>query len=260
MFDQLIESSQGRRRKTRWRYFSVTATVWIAVLALVVVGGVWSYDAHLSDTARVLSGITLSPQPPPLRGTPPRREQRRESNEQASRQQNEMIAQVRSPDRVSNTSRAALPPSFNSVIDPGANGPHGSGGGSDHGVIGGLGDVTERSRPEPPQPERKEPPPQPQPQPRIQIVRSGGVIQGTAIRRVNPVYPPLARAARVSGVVVVEVVVDQAGNVTSARALSGHALLREAAVAAATQWKWNPTLLTGVPVQVVGTITFNFTL
>jgi TonB family protein len=61
-------------------------------------------------------------------------------------------------------------------------------------------------------------------------------------------------------VVVVEVVVDRTGMVSSARALSGHALLREAAVAAALQWQWKPTLLSGVPVQVVGTITFNFTL
>jgi protein TonB len=257
MFDQLVVSSSAKRRKTRLRYFSVTAAVWIAALALVVVGGVWSYDARLSDTEKFIS---LAPPPPPLRGTPPRHEQKRESIQQASRQQNEMVAQVRSPDHVSDTSRAALPPILETVIDPGANGPPGPGRGSEHGVIGGFSDVPERSRqPEPPQPERKEPPP-PQTQPRIQVVRSGGVIQGTAIRRVNPVYPPLARAARVSGVVVVEVVVDQAGTVTSARALSGHALLREAAVAAAMQWKWNPTLLSGVPVQVVGTITFNFTL
>ena len=162
MFDQLIESSQGRRRKTRLRYFSVTATVWIAVLALVVVGGVWSYDARLSDTAKVISLGT--PQLPPPRGTP-QAPQKRESNQQASRQQNEMIAQVRSPDRVSDTSQAALPPRFDSVIDPGPNVPGGPGvgGGSDHGVVG-VSDVTERSRPEPPQPERKEQPPQPQPQ------------------------------------------------------------------------------------------------
>jgi protein TonB len=259
MFDQLVVSSSAKRRKTRLRYFSVTAAVWIAALALVVVGGVWSYDARLSDTEKFIS---LAPPPPPLRGTPPRHEQKRESIQQASRQQNEMVAQVKSPDHVSDTSRVTLPPIVGTVIDPGANGPTGPGVGSDHGVVGGLGEVPERSRqPEPPQPEKKkEEPAQPQPQPRTQVVRSGGVLQGTAIRRVNPVYPPLARCARVSGVVVVEVVVDQTGNVTSARALSGHALLREAAVASATQWKWNPTLLSRVPVQVVGTITFNFTL
>ena len=261
MFEQLVESSPAKRRKSRLRYFGVTAAIWIAALALVVVGGVWSYDARLSDWEKSIS--LAPPQLPPSRGTPPRPEQKREPIQQASRQQNQLVAQVRPPDHVSDLSRTVLPPIVDTVIDPGASGPPTGpgGGGSSPGVVGGLSDVPERSRPEPPQPEKKkEEPPQPQPQPRTQVVRSGGVLQGTATRRVNPVYPPLARAARVSGAVVVEVVVDQAGNVTSARALSGHALLREAATAAAMQWRWNSTLLSGVPVQVVGTITFNFTL
>jgi protein TonB len=127
--------------------------------------------------------------------------------------------------------------------------------------VGGIEVAEHGKHVDPPKPEEPTPVPvQAQPQPRTRINLSGGVLQGTATRRVNPVYPPLARAARVSGAVVVEVVVDRTGNVTSARALSGHPLLRESAAAAAMQWKWNPTLLSGVPVQVVGTITFNFTL
>jgi protein TonB len=260
MFDQLVESSPAKRGKSRFRYFGVTATVWIAVLALVVVGGVWSYDARLSDAAEFIS--LGPPQIPLTRGTP-QPPQKRELNQQAQRQPSELVAQAKLPDRVS-VPRTALPPIVEFVGDPGATMPGGPGSGgpagSERGVEGGL-EIPDRGRHvEPPQPEKKEPQPQTQTQPVIQVVRSGGVIQGTATRRVNPVYPPLARAARVSGVVVVEVVVDRTGAVTSARALQGHPLLREAAVAAATQWKWNPTLLTGVPVQVVGTITFNFTL
>jgi protein TonB len=60
--------------------------------------------------------------------------------------------------------------------------------------------------------------------------------------------------------VVVEVTVDEQGNVMSARAISGHPLLKEAAVAAARGWRFTPTLLTGTPVKVIGTITFNFNL
>jgi TonB family protein len=62
----------------------------------------------------------------------------------------------------------------------------------------------------------------------------------------------------VTGSVVVEVVVDEKGIVLSARAISGHVLLRAAAESAARGWRWNPTILNDVPVQVVGTITFNF--
>jgi len=92
------------------------------------------------------------------------------------------------------------------------------------------------------------------------IRKSGGVLQGEATRRTPPTYPPLAKAARVSGAVVVEVTVDEDGSVISARPISGHPLLKEAAVSAARSWRFTPTKLSGVPVKVIGTITFNFTL
>lgn len=104
------------------------------------------------------------------------------------------------------------------------------------------------------EPQREEPQP-----PKI-IRKSGGVFQGSATRRVEPTYPPLAKAARVSGSVVVEVTVDEEGNVISARALSGHPLLKDAAVGAARGWRFKPTLLQGEPVKVIGTITFNFNM
>lgn len=107
----------------------------------------------------------------------------------------------------------------------------------------------------------QQPPPPPPPQseelPKI-IRKSGGVLQGSATRRIEPAYPPLAKAARVSGAVVVEVTVDEEGNVMSVRAISGHPLLKDAAVDAARGWTFSRTLLQGVPVKVIGTITFNF--
>ena len=92
------------------------------------------------------------------------------------------------------------------------------------------------------------------------IRKSGGVFQGSATTRVEPVFPPLAKAARISGSVVVEVTADEDGNVISVRSISGHPLLKDAAVAAAKEWKFSPTMLSGVPVKVIGTITFNFNL
>lgn len=88
----------------------------------------------------------------------------------------------------------------------------------------------------------------------------GGVLNGRADKRVQPVYPAVARAAGASGTVVVEVTLDEAGNVASARAVSGHPLLQQAAVDAARQWTFAPTMLSGKPVRVAGTITFNFML
>lgn len=92
------------------------------------------------------------------------------------------------------------------------------------------------------------------------VRKSGGVLQGSAISKPAPAYPPLAKAARVSGSVVVEVTIGEDGRVISARAVSGHPLLKAAAEGAARGWRWTPTQLSGQAVKVIGTITFNFTL
>ena len=88
---------------------------------------------------------------------------------------------------------------------------------------------------------------------------SGGVLNGKAINLPKPPYPPVARAAKAAGTVVVQVTVDENGNVTAARAVSGHPLLQAAATAAARQAKFNPTKLSGQPVKVTGVITYQFT-
>jgi TonB family C-terminal domain len=101
---------------------------------------------------------------------------------------------------------------------------------------------------------------QDKPEPPKIIRKSGGVLQDSATKRVEPAYPPLAKTARISGVVVVEVTVDEEGKVISAHAVSGHPLLKDATVNAARAWMFTPTTLQGTPVKVIGTITFNFSL
>lgn len=91
-------------------------------------------------------------------------------------------------------------------------------------------------------------------------VVTGGVLQGSAIRRVPPSYPGVAKKNSIGGSVVVEITVDEEGSVTQTRPLSGPPVLRDAAEAAAREWKFRPTLLSGVPVKVIGTLTFNFNL
>lgn len=87
---------------------------------------------------------------------------------------------------------------------------------------------------------------------------SGGVLNGKAISLPKPPYPPAARAVNASGAVSVQVTVDLDGKVIEASAVSGHALLRAAAVAAARQARFAPTLLSGKPVKVSGILTYNF--
>jgi TonB family protein len=93
-----------------------------------------------------------------------------------------------------------------------------------------------------------------------QMKVSSGVLQGSATRKVAPAYPPIAKAARAQGAVEVNVTIDENGNVTAAEAVSGHPLLRDAAIEAAKQWQFNPTSLGGEAVKVQGLLTFNFTL
>jgi TonB family protein len=87
---------------------------------------------------------------------------------------------------------------------------------------------------------------------------SGGVLNGKAISLPKPAYPAIAKQAHASGTVVVQVVVDEQGNVVSARAVSGHPLLRGVSAAAAREAKFAPTKLAGKPVRVSGVITYNF--
>ncbi len=107
------------------------------------------------------------------------------------------------------------------------------------------------------------PPPTPLPPP-TSLVRpkplmmGGDVLKGMVMRRVEPQYPTLARLARVSGQVVLQVHIDEEGNVDSVDVVSGNQLLIDAAVMAVRQWKYSPTLLNGEPVPVVGTITVVF--
>ncbi|MBD0373283.1 MAG: TonB family protein [Pyrinomonadaceae bacterium] len=87
---------------------------------------------------------------------------------------------------------------------------------------------------------------------------SGGMLNDKAVSLPRPAYPPAAKAAGASGTVIVQVIVDETGKVTSATAVSGHPLLRQAAVQAAYQARFKPTMLSGKPVKVSGTISYNF--
>ena len=87
---------------------------------------------------------------------------------------------------------------------------------------------------------------------------SAGVLNGKAISLPKPDYPSDAKAAGAEGVVVIQVTIDEQGNVTEARAISGPKQLQDVSVNAALQAKFSPTLLSGEPVRVTGVIVYNF--
>jgi periplasmic protein TonB len=90
--------------------------------------------------------------------------------------------------------------------------------------------------------------------------RTSLMLQGSLIRRVDPVYPPLARNARVQGSVVLFATISTAGTIENLRVLSGHPLLVGAAIDAVKQWRYRPYILNGEPIEVETEITVNFVL
>lgn len=92
-------------------------------------------------------------------------------------------------------------------------------------------------------------------------LRVGGDIrEPKKIRDVKPMYPAEAQAARVSGIVIIEVLIDRDGTIASTRVLRSVPMLDEAATDAVKQWVFTPTLLNGAAVPVLMTVTVNFTL
>ena len=104
------------------------------------------------------------------------------------------------------------------------------------------------------------PSPSPVPAPPTRIRLGGNVERSKLISGPRPVYPPLARQARISGTVLLDAVISREGAILNLRAVSGHPLLIPAAVAAVRQWVFRPTLLNGDPVEVATEIEVNFTL
>lgn len=94
----------------------------------------------------------------------------------------------------------------------------------------------------------------------LPLVASQGVSGGSLERKVLPIYPPEARSARLQGTVVLQVEIDEVGEVQNLRTVSGDAVLARAAIDAVRQWRYQPYLLNGQPIKMPIQITVKFTL
>jgi protein TonB len=156
-----------------------------------------------------------------------------------------LAAPIEAPASVSPEATPAVADSLGGVVG-------GVEGGVPGGVVGGVVGVL----PAPP------PPPPPPPPTSRTPVRIGGQITAPAlVHRVEPTYPGIAVAAKLSGMVILEAVVDTEGCVESVKVLRPvNAVLDRAAVEALTQWQYSPLVLNGVPTSFVLTVTFNFSV
>ncbi len=145
------------------------------------------------------------------------------------------------------------PPSASAGVVGGV--PGGVPGGTAGGVIGGIIGAVPSAAPPPP------PPPQEAKRPVVQRIRVGGQVQqANLIRQPKPIYPPLAKQARIQGVVRFNAIIGKDGTIQNLQLMSGHPLLVPAAEEAVKQWLYKPTLLNGEPVEVATVIDVNFTL
>jgi periplasmic protein TonB len=258
MFDNLVESSSHKNDLTRkGSFIGITALIYGVLLVTFFVAGIYWYDARLGAMELELTTL-VAPVPVPQQAKEPEKqaEAKPQKVEQNVDIRKELVASVdesRLPPKEISAKASDVPPVRRGVTtvigssDSNAAAPMPAGPGS--GTVGTAPARVDVA--EPPPPEAPKPTP-----PRAPI--SGGVLNGKAISLPKPAYPPIARAAHASGTVVVQVLIDENGNVVSAKPVSGHPLLQGAAVGAARQAKFSPTKLSGQPVKVTGVIQYNF--
>ena len=246
--DSLLEASSGQRKRRTW------ATIFSIILQCFLVGVLILVPLWFTDVLPKQQLLTLLEAPPPPPPPPPAASASAvvKVRKVAS---DIMNGQLRTPSRIPTKvqmiKEAEAPPM---AVTGGVVGgvPGGIPGGQLGGVIGGI--ISSGSSPAPV-------PALPKTVPTVQRVRvSQGVTKGMLISRLEPTYPPLARQARIQGVVVLTAIISKDGNIQNLQLLSGHPMLAPAAIDAVKQWRYKPFLLAGQPVEVETTVTVTFHL
>lgn len=271
MFGNLVESSSHKGDYARrGSFFLGTLTVYALIFTAIGVGSIYAYDTHLENQNLELVSLITPVESPQLQATPRSAAPRASANNRERSpmsMRTALVAPTTDPTKVpkgTSVTPETVPPVTNGLppvignrnVDygsgtgrPGAGNIFGDGNGVGNGNARNSGELVAETPP----PAMKKTETKP-------VTRSMGVVNGMATYLPKPVYSALAKAARASGVVTVQVLIDEHGKVVSARALSGNALLLRESVQAAYQARFTPTLLSQQPVKVSGVITYNFVL
>jgi periplasmic protein TonB len=239
LFEDLIESDVVKHKTKQSYTLPVSIAIHALVLLLVVVVPLLT-SQDLPEPTSVVKAFFVEPAaapPPPPPPPPPAPRQQNQPKPIATPvpTENKFQAPVETPEQVKPDEGIDL--GVEGGVPGGVEG--GVPGGVVGGVVGGLPDAP--------------PPPQ--------AVRVGGQIkEPKKLKHVNPAYPDIAKQARVQGVVILECTISPQGKVTDVKVLRGIPLLDSAAIEAVKQWVYSPTLLNGVPVPVIMTVTVNFRL
>jgi len=232
LFEDLLDSDRVAHRTGQSKTLPLSLLLHAVAAALIIVLPILAAD-RLPDPASAVRAFFVEPMAAPAPPPPPPPPAPRAANApkvvpKAVVQSNAFVAPVEVPQEIKPEEG----------LDLGVEG--GVPGGVVGGVVGGLPDA---------------------PPPTQQAVRVGGQIkEPKKLKNVAPVYPDIAKQARVQGVVILECTISPQGKVNDVKVLRGIPLLDQAAIDAVRQWVYTPTLLNGVPVPVIMTVTVNFKL
>jgi protein TonB len=244
MFDELVDSSPvGKKTNKPWTIF-LSTLLQVGLLSILILLPL-IYTEALPKA--MLTTLLVAPPPPPPPPPPPAATPVKVVKPAARLiQAGKLMAPRAIPKEVAIIKEQELPPEVSpgSAIGGVPGGvPGGQAGGVLGGIIGGTGSM--------PPPPREAP----------KRIRVGGQVQAAQlVNKVQPLYPALAKQARIQGTVRLQAVIAKNGSVEELQVLSGHPLLVQAALDAVKQWRYRPTLLNGEPVEVVTTIDVVFTL
>lgn len=245
--DSILEFGQQNKRHA-------LATTTSFILNCLAIGVMLIMPLMFTETlpkAQLLTFLVAPPPPPPP--PPPAAEAVQRVVKQIQTDlmnSGQLRTPTRIPQKVQMIKEEEAPPPLAATSGVVGGVPGGIPGGQLGGVIGGIVSATSNLAAVP-----KFQPVVPQ---RVRI--SQGVTRGLLIKRVEPSYPPLARAARVQGDVVLTAVISVNGDIENLQLVSGHPMLVPAAITAVKQWRYKPYLLNGQPVEVETTITVIFSL
>lgn len=241
LFEDLLDSDKVAHRTNQSKTLPVSLALHAIAAGVIVIVPILATDQMPSPAAAVKAFFVepmAAPAPPPPPPPPaPRAANAPKVVAKPVVQNTNFVAPVDVPQQIK--PEEGLDLGVEGGVPGGVEG--GVPGGVVGGVVGGLPDA---------------PPPPPQ-----AAVRVGGQIkEPKKLKNVNPAYPDIAKQARVQGVVILECTISPQGKVSDVKVLRGIPLLDQAAVDAVKQWVYTPTLLNGVPVPVIMTVTVNFKL
>jgi len=238
MFEDSLIESGGKLKTSRGR-----TTTFSFFLQAIIIGVMVLIPLLITDAlpkAQLMMALVAPPPPPPP--PPPPAVVHVVKQVQTDIVNGQLRTPTKIPKKVEIIKEEEAPPPVSGVV---GGVPGGVPGGQMGGVIGGIIGNT----------------PVAVPKVAVQRVRvSQGVTQGMVLHKVQPVYPPLARTARVQGSVVLAAIIGKDGTIQNLHVVSGHPLLTQAALDAVKQWRYRPYILNGEPVEVDTQVTVNFTL